>query len=83
MPAKYVRQSDYFIRRYSKLDESVRAKLDKLMTKAVLEPHIGKPMRFARIGTRELYLPPFRLSYAYEEKAGILTFLDLYHKDRQ
>lgn len=82
-PARQVRQAEHFIRLYDKLDASVRVKLDKLLGKAVLNPHAGKPMRFARAGTRELYLPPFRLSYAYDEKEGILTFLDLYHKDRQ
>jgi hypothetical protein len=61
----------------------VRLKLDKLMAKAVCNPSAGKPMRFARKGTRELYLPPFRLSYAYDGKEEILTFLDLYHKDGQ
>ena len=83
MPAKTVRRTESFLRLYSKLDPSVRLKLDKLLGKAVGNPSVGKPMRFARKGTRELYLPPFRLSYAYDEKEGILTFLDLYHKDEQ
>ncbi len=83
MPAKTVRRADSFIRLYSRLDSSVRMRLDKLLAKAVCNPSIGKPMRFTRKGTRELYLPPFRLSYAYDEKDGILTFLDLYHKDEQ
>lgn len=83
MPARIVRQAEHFIRLYSKLDASIRFKLDKLMGKAVTEPLAGKPMRFVRKGTRELRLPPFRLSYAYDEKEGILTFLDLYHKDAQ
>ncbi len=83
MNAKFVRQSEHFVRLYSKLDASIRIKLDKLMDKAVIEPDVGKPMRFCRKGTRELYLAPFRLSYAYDEKSGILTFLDLYHKDGQ
>lgn len=68
MPAKPVRQAEHFIRVYDKLDESVRAKLGKIMGKAPLNPDIGKPVRFARKGTRELYLPPFRLSHAYDEK---------------
>lgn len=38
-------------------------------------------MRYARKGTREVYISPFRLSYKYEN--NVLTFLDLYHKDEQ
>ncbi len=83
MSAKIVRRTESFIRLYSKLDLSVRMKPGKLLEKAVCNPTAGKPMRFARKGTRELYLPPFRLSYAYDEKEEILTFLDLYHKDKQ
>lgn len=83
MPAKLVRQAEHFIRLRSKLERRTRDRLEKLMGKAVLDPHSGKPMRFARKGTRELYLPPYRLPYAYDEKEEILTFLDLYHKDKQ
>lgn len=83
MPAKIVRQTDNFLEIYGCLDNSVKSKLDKLMIKLVLEPKFGKPMRFARKGTREAYLKPYRLSYAYDEKEGAITFLDLYHKDEQ
>ena len=49
-------------------------------------------MKSNRKGTREVYVSPFRLSYAYflsddEEDLGKeiykLVFLDLYHKDNQ
>jgi hypothetical protein len=83
MPAKTVRQTENFLKIYGCLENSVKLKLDKLMIKLVLEPKFGKPMRFARKGTREAYLKPHRLSYAYDEKGGIITFLDLYHKDKQ
>ena len=83
MPAKIVRQSDSFLKLLSKLDNSTRNKLHKLMAKAVINPKFGKPMRFCRKGTRELYLSPFRLSYCYDETNSIITFLDLYHKDLQ
>jgi len=51
------------------------------MDKIRAVPEIGKPMRNARKGTREVYLPPFRISYSYAE--DVLTFLDVYHKDEQ
>ena len=83
MSVKIVRQAEHFLRLRAKLDAGLQRHLDKLMAKAVTNPLIGKPMRFSRKGTRELYLPPYRLSYAYDEREEILTFLDLYHKDEQ
>jgi hypothetical protein len=40
-------------------------------------------MRFSRKGTREIYVAPFRLSYAYLKEEGRLVLPDLYHKDEQ
>ena len=46
-------------------------------------PEIGKPMRYSRKGTREVYAGSFRLSYAYIPEESRIIFLDLYHKDEQ
>ena len=83
MPVKHVRQTKQFEELYSRLDNSVKIKLDKLMEKVFYNPEMGKPMRFSRKGTREVYLKPFRFSYSFDEKNEVLTFLDLYHKDEQ
>ena len=40
-------------------------------------------MRYARKGTRELYISPFRLSYLYLKEEDKIIILDLYHKDGQ
>ncbi len=64
-------------------DNSVKERLVKLITKISENPEIGKPMRNLRKGTREVYLPPFRLSYAYNRKEEVVVILDLYHKDEQ
>nr|AAU82856.1 hypothetical protein GZ1D1_43 [uncultured archaeon GZfos1D1] len=40
-------------------------------------------MKYARKGTRELYVGSFRLSYAYLKDEDKIIFLDLYHKDEQ
>ena len=40
-------------------------------------------MRYTRKGTRELYMGPYRLAYAYLKEEQRLIFLDLYHKDEQ
>nr|QNO49382.1 hypothetical protein ICHGDBFH_00037 [Methanosarcinales archaeon ANME-2c ERB4] len=56
----------------------------KNQIKKILEnPEIGKPMRYARKGTRELYMGSFRRSYAYLKDENKIIFLDLYHKDEQ
>jgi len=44
-------------------------------------PELGKPMRFDRLGTRDVYISSFRLSYILE--GDVITLLDLYHKDEQ
>ena len=43
----------------------------------------GKPMKYNRKNTRELYISPYRIAYAYISSENKLIFLDLYHKDEQ
>jgi addiction module RelE/StbE family toxin len=64
-------------------DQAVKTKVKKQIKKLLEDPETGKPMRYSRKGTREVYIPPFRLSYAYLEKEDTIIFLDLYHKDEQ
>lgn len=64
-------------------DNLFKLKIEKQIKKIINNPEIGKPMRHGRKGTRELYIKPFRLSYAYLENENILYFLDLYHKKKQ
>ena len=69
---------------FSKIkDQSLKEKIIKQVEKIKTNPEIGKPMKYARKGTRELYIPPFRLSYAYLPEEGLAYILDLYHKDEQ
>ena len=62
-------------------DQMIKQKIIKQLSKIKDNPKIGKPMRYARKGTRELYIPPFRLSYKVEENT--IYILALYHKDEQ
>lgn len=55
----------------------------KKIRKIIENPDIRKPMKYARKGTREVYIGSFRLSYAYIQDEKRLIFLDLYHKDEQ
>ncbi|NQV08783.1 type II toxin-antitoxin system RelE/ParE family toxin [Candidatus Woesearchaeota archaeon] len=60
-----------------------KEKVRKQIKKIVANPEIGKPMRYGRKGTRELYVKPFRISYAFLDNENKIIFLDLYHKDQQ
>jgi len=63
--------------------QRLKERVKKQITKVVENPEVGKPMRFTRKDTREVYVPPFRLSYAYLREEGRIIFLELYHKDEQ
>lgn len=62
-------------------DNLLKTKVKKQVTKIVENPECGKPMRYTRKGTRELYAKPYRIAYAYMDDT--IIFLDVYHKDEQ
>jgi mRNA-degrading endonuclease RelE of RelBE toxin-antitoxin system len=64
-------------------DGLLKEKVKKQIEKIVESPEIGKPMRYNRKETREQYVPPYRLAYAYDKKKDRIIFLELYHKDEQ
>ena len=76
--------ADSFENKIKKIkDNSLKEKIKKQISKVIANPEIGKPMMYARKGTREVYLSPLRLSYGYNAKEDRIEFLDLYHKDEQ
>ncbi len=73
-----------FLKKIHKIkDSSVKERVKNQIKKILENPEIGKPMRYVRKGTRELYMGSFRLSYAYLKDENKIIFLDLYHKDEQ
>ena len=68
---------------YKIKDNLIKNRIEKLILKIRENPEIGKPMKFSRKGTRELYIKPFRLSYEYIKEENKIILLDLYHKDEQ
>ncbi|MEN6378626.1 MAG: type II toxin-antitoxin system mRNA interferase toxin, RelE/StbE family [Methanofastidiosum sp.] len=69
---------------FSKIkDKSLKDRILKQIDKLIENPNSGKPMRYSRKGTREIYISPYRLSYYYKEKEDTIVLLDLYHKDDQ
>jgi len=59
----------------------IKEKVIKQISKIKTYPEIGKPMKYSRKGTRELYIPPFRLSYTFDGETVYILYL--YHKDKQ
>ena len=64
-------------------DKALQEKVTKQLEKIKQSPEKGKPMQHRRKGTREVYVKPFRLSYAYLKEQEKVIILDLYHKDEQ
>lgn len=79
-----VKYDSLFEQKVRKIKNSAdKEKIKKQMVKILESPDIGKPMRYSRKGTREVYVSSFRLSYIYSQQENSVLFLDLYHKDEQ
>lgn len=76
-----IRFSDQFNKIYSKLDNQTKRKVLKQIEKLEENPFAGKPMKYDKKGSRELYIKPFRLSYVMQ--TNLILINDLYHKDEQ
>jgi len=73
---------NYYKKKFDKINnKELKLKIIKQILKLKENPELGKPMRYSRKGSRELYISPFRLSYLYLEDK--IKILDLYHKDEQ
>ena len=75
---------DNFKNIFSKIkDNSFKIRVFKQISKLKQNPEAGKPLRYERKCTRELYIKPLRLSYEYLKSEGKIILLDLYHKKKQ
>ena len=73
-----------FKKNFSKIKDSLtKEKIIKQVAKLKNNPELGKPMRYTRKNTRELYISPYRLSYLYLQQENKILLLDFYHKDSQ
>lgn len=70
-----------FKKELKKIDKDLKLRIIKQIKKISKKPEIGKPMMYNRKGTRELYVPPYRLSYIFEK--DIVKIIAIYHKDKQ
>ena len=79
-----IRFDERFKEIFSKIkDNLLRVKIMKQIQKISENPEVGKPMKYSRKGTREVYINPFRLSYIYNREGKIVAIVDLYHKKKQ
>lgn len=62
-------------------DAVMKRRVTTQIRKSIDDPTVGKPMRYARKGTREVRVGSYRLAYAWFEDTIVL--LELYHKDKQ
>ena len=77
-----IKFSEEFKKSFRKISHNEdREKIIKQLRKIHDNPEIGKPMKFSRRGSRELYIKPYRLSYKYYNNTAFI--IDLYHKDKQ
>lgn len=73
-----------FQKEYTKIkDKTLKEKIIKQLKKIRDNPETGKPMKYSRKGTRELYIKPYRLSYTYIKEEDTIVIQELYHKDEQ
>ncbi len=79
-----IEHRENFLKKVSKIKhQTIKEQIKKQVEKIIENPEIGKPMQYSRKGTRELYVKPYRLAYAYFREEEKLIFIDLYHKDEQ
>lgn len=78
-----IERSAKFINQVRKTDKSLLDHVKKLLVKIIENPDIGKPMKYDRRGTREVYAGSFRVSYSYDKSSDTLFLINLYHKDEQ
>lgn len=76
--------NDVFERKVKKIKhQEFKLRIKNHIERIIKDPEMGKSMKFDRKGTREVYISPYRLSYAYLKDENRIIFLDLYHKDEQ
>jgi mRNA-degrading endonuclease RelE of RelBE toxin-antitoxin system len=79
-----IERTESFLKALSKIkDAGFKERIIKHIEKIISSPEIGKPMRYGRKGSREVHVPPYRLSYAFFETEQRLIFLSVNHKDEQ
>lgn len=79
-----VKWDSKFKKKFDKLSNNqLKIRIHNLVKKIIRNPEIGKPMRYSRKHTREVYVGSHRLMYRYFLEKDIIQICDIYHKDEQ
>lgn len=65
---------------YDKLDKQLKDRVDKVISKILEKPQLGKPLSFGYAGKRNERIGPFRL--IYEIKGDIVILLTFEHRKK-
>jgi len=71
---------DKNVKKYRKDKETIK-RLQNHIQKIIENPEIGDFLKGQRKGERKIYIPPFRLLYAYSKDEDTLYLLDFDHRD--
>ncbi len=75
---------DSFAKDFLKIkDKGLKNNVLKQLKKIIDNPKIGKPLKYSRKLTREVYMTPLRLYYSYDPNLDVLTILEISHKRKQ
>ena len=71
---------DKNVKKYKK-DREIIKRLDNHIRKIIENPEAGDFLKGQMEGERKIYIPPFRLLYAYNKNEDTLYLLDFDHRD--
>jgi mRNA-degrading endonuclease RelE of RelBE toxin-antitoxin system len=71
--------SSSFKRSVKHLNAQQREKLEKIIKKIILNPDLGKPLKYTR-GERALRIKPFRVVYSFRKDLQTLYLLKFEHR---
>ena len=76
----YSVEIEHALRRWKRKDRSIFEQIQKQIEKVVVDPTLGKPLRYTLKNRRRLHVGSFVLVYEYHDNE--LRFLDFDHHDK-
>lgn len=72
--------TENFSHTYSKLDKSIKERVDKSIKKILERPELGKPLKYELAGLRSEHVGKFRV--VYEIKGNTVIFYTFEHRKK-
>jgi addiction module RelE/StbE family toxin len=70
--------TEKFEKEVKKIDNFIKDKVIKQISKIVQNPNVGKPLRYNLKGERTIYVKPFRIIYSFSNNT--IYFLRFEHR---